>query len=46
VRRIPILSLRLLLLGLVTLAITLLGRWATLHQAFSCTTWPLLVCHR
>jgi protoheme IX farnesyltransferase len=41
VRRIPILSLRLLLLGLVTLAITLLGRWTTLHQAFSCTTWPL-----
>lgn len=32
-----------LLLALVaaTFAVTVLGRWATVHRAFSCTTWPL-----
>lgn len=32
---------RLLLLAAVTFAVTLLGRWATLHHAFTCTTWPV-----
>lgn len=40
-RRIPVFTWRLLMLGIVTFAVTVLGRWATVHQAFTCTTWPL-----
>ncbi len=40
-RRIPIFTWRLLMLAIVTFGVTVLGRWATVHQAFACTTWPL-----
>lgn len=40
-RRLPVFTWRLLMLGIVTFAVMILGRWATVHQAFTCTTWPL-----
>ncbi len=40
-RRISVFTWRLWILAIVTFAVTVLGRWATVHQAFTCTTWPL-----